>query len=112
MDIQNNNLNEAGKSICWSCKASIDIEDNFCRRCGKGRGKFTPWYYTYWGAVILIFAIGPFSLYFIWKSPLIAHGAKWAYTAIISIITWYVALAVYHMWIFIQEFMAPALMYQ
>ena len=112
MDIQNNNFNKAEEFICWSCKASIDIEDNFCRRCGKGRGKSIPWQYTHWGVILLTFMFGPFSLYFIWKSPIISQNAKWAYTAVIFLITWQVVYAIYHAWIFIQEFMAPALMYQ
>ncbi len=111
MTVQGNNSNEAKQVLCWSCKAPIDAEDNFCRRCGKGQGKLTPWYYSHWGAIVLTFALGPFSLYFIWKSPIISQRAKWFYTAIISIITWYVALGLYHMWIFIQQFTAPALMY-
>ncbi|MBU2529609.1 MAG: hypothetical protein KKD35_01110 [Elusimicrobia bacterium] len=110
MDIQNNDINES-ECICWACKTQIDAMDNFCRRCGKGQGKLTPWYYSHWGVIVLTFALGPFSLYFIWKSPIISQSAKWVYTAIISIITWYLALAIYNIWIFVQQFMGQPLPY-
>ena len=111
MDIGNNNLNEAKPLVCRACKFPIGAEDNFCRKCGKGRGKLVSWYYTHWGVIILTFALGPFSLYFIWRSPLISRNAKWVYTAIISIITWYIMVGIYHVWVFFQNFMDPALMY-
>lgn len=111
MDNQNNSFDEVLQTRCWSCKAAIDAEDNFCRVCGKGRGKRISWYYSHWGAIALTLLLGPFSLYFIWKSPIISHTAKWVYTAIISIITWYVAFAIYHMWVFIQQLMGQTLIY-
>ncbi|MCG2725884.1 MAG: zinc ribbon domain-containing protein [Elusimicrobia bacterium] len=111
MDIQNNNFNEAKQIVCWACRAKIGAEDNFCRKCGKGQGKFVPWYYTHWGVIVLTFALGPLSLYFIWRSPSISYNTKWIYTAIISIITWYAAVTIYHIWIFIQNFMGSASIY-
>jgi zinc-ribbon domain len=111
MDTQDNSFDEALEVRCWSCKAAIDTEDNFCRVCGKGREKHISWYYTHWGAVILTFMFGPFSLYFIWKSPVLSDTVKWIYTAIIFTITWYITLGIYNLWVFIQQFMGQPLPY-
>ena len=111
MDTENNSFDGALEVRCWSCKAAIDAEDNFCRVCGKGRKKCISWYYTHWGAVILTFMFGPFSLYFIWKSPVLSDTAKWIYTAIIFLITWQAMVVTHNLWVFIQQFMVQSFVY-
>ena len=55
--------------ICYNCKKEIDATDNYCRFCGKGQGSHIAWYYRMWGVWILLFIIGPFCLWFLYKSP-------------------------------------------
>jgi len=91
------------KSImCWACGANIDAGDNYCRRCGKGQGGCVRWYYKHWGVLVLTLAMGPFALYFVWRSPVLSRNAKWTYTALISLFTWYVAGVFYNFWLFFQ----------
>ena len=85
--------------MCWNCKGAIDASDSFCRHCGKGQGKNVPWYYDHAGIIILtVAALGPFSLNFVWKSPVLSRTAKWAYTAGILAFTWYAGTKLYAAW--------------
>ena len=88
--------------VCWSCGARIDQGDNYCRKCGIGLGSSVHWYYKHWGAVLLTLAMGPFSLYFVWRSPVLSRNAKWIYTGLISLVTWYAVSAFYNFWLFFQ----------
>jgi ribosomal protein L40E len=94
--------------VCWACGAAMPPENNYCGKCGQGRGRFVHWYYKHTGAVFLTLTIGPFALYFIWRSPVLSRGAKCAYTAIISIVTWYVASAILGFWRFVRDLTAAA----
>lgn len=89
------NKAEAPENKCWACGAEIDAADNFCRKCGKGQGRHISWYYTYWGLIILILLLGPFSLFWVWKSPVLSIGAKWFYTAVVLILMGYVIFIAY-----------------
>ena len=55
--------------ICYNCKKEIDDTDNYCRFCGAGQGDYISWYYKMWGVWLLFFVIGPFCLWFLYKSP-------------------------------------------
>ncbi len=99
---RNNAFNDPNPYACWACGAHIAADDNYCRKCGKGQGGFVSWYYKHWGAILLTLALGPFSLYFVWRSPILPRKAKWIYTVLISLITWYVAEKLYHFWLFFQ----------
>jgi heme A synthase len=80
---------------CWNCGRSIHEIDNYCRHCGKSRK--VPWYYGHAGIILLtLFCLGPFSLWFVWKSPIISGKAKWAYTIVILGFTIYIAIGVYN----------------
>ena len=58
-------------AMCWSCQAVIDEQDNYCRRCGQGRGSCLVWYYTWWGIILMtILGLGPFGLVLVYKAPL------------------------------------------
>lgn len=76
---------------CWACKTAIGGGDNYCRHCGKGQGAHLPWQYKWWGLFVLALGLGPFSLVFLWRSPLLSRGAKLVYTAFILLLT-YIAL--------------------
>ena len=102
MESRNIAFNEARPYACWSCGVHISADDNYCRKCGKGQGPFVDWYYKHWGLVLLTLGCGPFVLYFIWRSPVISRNAKWIYTAVIFLLTWYMISAFYHIWMFFQ----------
>jgi hypothetical protein len=57
--------------------------------------------------VLTLFAVGPFSLFFAWRSPLLSRRSKWAYTAVIAAVTWYLAIKVYALWLMLSAFFAP-----
>ena len=81
-------------TACWGCGASVPRENNYCGKCGKGQGRFVHWYYRHVGAILISLVAGPFSLYFIWRSPVLPQGAKWGYTTVVLALTWYVVSAV------------------
>ncbi len=95
--------NISEKTACWACGAGIPQEDNYCGKCGQGRGRFVHWHYRHVGAIFLSLAAGPFALYFIWRSPVISPAAKYAYTVAVLVATWYAASAIFSFWSFLQS---------
>ena len=74
---------------CWGCGAIIDAGDNYCRVCGKGQDACVPWYYKHWGVIAsMLLGLGPFTLFPLWRSPVISRRAKFAYTALIVFFTY------------------------
>ena len=109
MDLDNPSDNEIQ---CWVCGARISPEDHYCRVCGKGQGSFVPWYYKHWGIFVLtFFGLGPFTLFYVWKSPVISKEAKWAYAISISLITWYIVSVFYKLWSGLQNLMGGVSLY-
>jgi hypothetical protein len=79
---------------CWTCAATIDEADAFCRRCGMGQGKSLPWYYEpVWIVVLTLFALGPLSLPLIWKSPRLSKRGRLIATGLVLLFTAYLALS-------------------
>jgi hypothetical protein len=74
---------------CWSCQGKIGLMDNYCRYCGKGQGSHASWYYKHWGIILSALMIGPFVLFYVWRSPLISRTAKIIYTVLILTATWW-----------------------
>lgn len=72
---------------CWRCRGEIGDFDNFCKYCGAGQGKNAAWYYKLWGVWILFFCIGPFNLFFLWRSPSTGKKAKMINTVIFLLLT-------------------------
>jgi hypothetical protein len=72
---------------CWKCKRQIEAADNYCRYCGKGQGKNIPFYYKHWGVWLLFFIIGPFNLWFLWRSPVIKTAWKFVYAIIFLLLS-------------------------
>ena len=97
-----NELNGAGPCACRVCGANISVEDNYCRKCGQGQGRFVHWYYKHFGIVFLTFCAGLFSLYFVWRSPVLSRNAKWAYTGFIILASWYMLSVLYRFWVSFQ----------
>lgn len=81
------NVSEAA-AACWSCSERIDPQDRFCRHCGAGQGEAVAWYYRPFGlAFLTFFALGPFVLPLVWKSPRLEKNAKLGATAIVAVFT-------------------------
>jgi len=84
---------------CRACWKEVDLSDNYCRHCGKGLGRHIPFYYGHAGIIVLTFcALGPFSLFLVWRSPVLSKSAKWAYTAAILAFTGWTLLAAYRIY--------------
>lgn len=95
---------EQQKAVCWNCGIGISVQDRYCRHCGKGQGAFAPWYYKPWGIIAAtMFALGPFSLFLVWRSPVISKKSKFIYSAAILLISWYVGSKIYGMWLMFQS---------
>lgn len=87
------------QTACWSCRAPIDQDDNYCRRCGMGQGGHVPWQYKHWGvAAVTLLGLGPFSLFYLWRSPVISRGSKVVYTLAILLATLMVIGWLRHVW--------------
>lgn len=55
-----------------------------------GQGAHLPWYYSpVWIGVLAVFALGPFVLPIVWKSPKLTPAARWVWTALIALFTLY-----------------------
>jgi hypothetical protein len=80
---------------CWKCGKQIEAADNYCRHCGKGQGSHIYFYYKHWGVWILFFIIGPFNLWFLWRSPVIKIKWKLIYGAIFLFLSCWVCYVFY-----------------
>ncbi|MDD5657004.1 MAG: hypothetical protein PHF00_07090 [Elusimicrobia bacterium] len=84
--------------LCWKCRKPAADEDNFCRLCGSGLRSF-PWYYQHWGIIVLtLLALGPFSVFLVWRSPVLGRTAKFIYTAFLALLTYAIAVQLYAAW--------------
>ena len=51
------------------------------------------WHYSVWGVLILLSILGPFGLFFLWKSPVFSRTSKWIWTFAILVLTVFLAIA-------------------
>lgn len=73
--------------LCWSCRGAVDPPDNFCRHCGSGLGENVPWYYEkVWIGVLTVFALGPFALPLVWRSPRFDEKGRWIAGALVAVV--------------------------
>lgn len=71
-----------------------------------------PWQYKHWGVIaITLLGLGPFSLIYVWRSPVISRNAKIAYTAGIILITWFLISSLYGMWNAVRSVLGGGLLY-
>lgn len=62
------------------------------------------WQYKHWGVIVItLLGLGPFSLIYVWRSPVISRNAKIAYTAGIILFTWLVIHSLYGLWTGVQS---------
>ncbi|MEK7721680.1 MAG: zinc ribbon domain-containing protein [Elusimicrobiota bacterium] len=104
MELYARNLpGEPARRPCWACGAAISPGDNYCKNCGKGQDSYVPWRYKHWGVIVsALFGLGPFSLFFLWRSPVISRIAKIIYTGFILLLTWFAIYFFYRIWTFYQ----------
>ena len=106
------NFPGAAPRPCWSCASLVDAGDNYCKKCGKGQGDHVPWQYKHWGVIVItLFGLGPFTLFYIWRSPVISRNAKLAYTGAIILVTWFIINTFYRLWTALQSMLGGAQIY-
>lgn len=77
--------------VCWTCAQTVDEQDRFCRHCGIGQGANLPWYYEpFWIGFLALFAMGPFALSLVWKTPKLSTRGRWLFTAGLLFLTAYI----------------------
>ena len=73
---------------CWKCSAPVSHLDKYCHNCAAGLGDRIPWYYSRLGIIVAtVAALGPFSLYLVWKSPKLSATERKVYAAGIVLFT-------------------------
>ncbi len=72
---------------CLKCGKNIDIEDIYCRYCGAPQSKKEKFAYTIPGIILATLAVGPFSLYYVWKAKLLKRNTQITLTALIILFT-------------------------
>ncbi len=78
---------------CWSCHADLDGPDRYCRFCGNGQGEFVAWYYKpFWIVILTLTVLGPFSLYLIWKSPVLGRKGRWLLVLLVLVASYYLVV--------------------
>lgn len=90
---------------CWSCGATLDDGDRFCRRCGEGQGDSLQWYYRpLWIAVLTLTVLGPLSVFLVWRTPRLGRGGRLAWTVVILGAT---ALLIGELWVAVRTVVFP-----
>jgi len=75
---------------CWSCAHPLGAADRYCRQCGNGQGRFLQWYYRpVWIMVLTVTALGPFSLFLLWRTPRLGWAGRWIATVVVVGVTVY-----------------------
>lgn len=80
---------------CWHCHRKIHDVDHYCRHCGKGQGAYIPWTYKPAGIVVMTLFLGPFALWYVWRSPALSSRTKWIITGVMTVVTVYLAVSLY-----------------
>ncbi len=74
------------KKACRKCLRLVGEGDNYCPHCGARLGGGDGWYYRpFWILVLSLAVLGPFGLFFVWKSPHMGRTAKWVMAAVILV---------------------------
>ena len=99
-------MSDLAKIECWHCQEKIFLNDRYCKYCGRGQGKYVSWYYKHLGIILLgFFTIGPFALFFVWRSPALGTRSKWIYTILITLMTAYLIKIMLHLYQLLQSLM-------
>lgn len=89
---------------CPRCGGVIDGADRCCRYCGHDQSVRVAWYYhPFWIAVLTVLALGPFSLYLVWRSPKLGLTGRWIATVLVLAFTVYLGFATVKAYRSLQE---------
>ena len=75
--------------ICRRCRAPVEETDNYCRVCGRSLKPGRGFLFSHAGIILMILILGPFAIPCVWMSKIISLTAKWIYTVILAIISYY-----------------------
>jgi len=76
------------QKVCWKCKSMVDESAAFCNECGQDLSGRVRWYYRpAWIAALTLTVLGPFSIYLVWRSPVLSTAGRWLYTFLILFFT-------------------------
>ena len=81
------------EKTCWYCKEKIDLEDKFCKHCGKGQDEKSKFLYTFKGLILLSCVIGPFAIKSVMNSPVLNSGAKKKFVLVLLVLS--IVLGIY-----------------
>jgi hypothetical protein len=115
------------KIVCQRCRAALDAEDNYCRRCGtptanlagasggagaaffgagpanSSRQRSAWWDHPWFVVAMLFLVIGPLALPMLWRSHRFTQGWKIVLTVLVTILTVWLCSRV---WIAMQQTVA------
>ena len=61
------------------------------------------WYHSFWGVLIILGTVGPFGLYFLWKSSSFSKTAKWFWTIAVLVLTGFLIVTAELLPLFISQ---------
>jgi ribosomal protein L40E len=115
-DFPSLNDTDPPKPLCRQCTATLDADDNYCRRCGTptawgvklgvavdGR-RPVAWESPWVVLPLLFFVLGPLALPLLWRSRRFTLLWKWVLTVIITALTVFFVLTT---WIALERTLAP-----
>jgi hypothetical protein len=92
------------KIVCQRCRASLDADDNYCRRCGAptvNAQSESRWWESPWVIVpMLLLVIGPLALPMLWRSRQFSQLWKIILTVLVTILT---AWLCWRLWVAMQQ---------
>jgi uncharacterized membrane protein len=91
--------------VCKYCHTPVAETDNYCRVCGKSLRKGYSFMFTHTGIIVMAFLLGPLALPCVWLSKVISPVAKWIYTALLLIISYYFIVVCWRTFQLISDYM-------
>jgi hypothetical protein len=106
------------KIVCQRCRASLDADDNYCRRCGaptanvagvSGGGwaatdssaERPSWWDRPWFIVLMLFLVlGPLALPLLWRSRQFSLQWKITLTVLVTVLTGWLC---WRLWLALQQ---------
>ncbi|WP_428053006.1 hypothetical protein [Candidatus Avelusimicrobium stercoris] len=88
---------------CPHCHNAVDEKDNYCRFCGRSLKPGRGFFYSHSGIILAALVLGPFALPLVWLSKIISTPAKWIYTLLLLLLGVYLAVALYHIFLLMQD---------
>ena len=80
---------------CPKCAKTSDDTDNYCRFCGRRLTGSVPFYHKPAGIWLMFLFIGPFALWFVFRSTVLSKREKFIYAIIMSAVSVWLINAVW-----------------